>query len=297
MAFNPECNSFTSALTNTITSNPAQQGQIILYQSPIGQLPSITYAQLPSAHYVLLRSQTNPNEFQIVSEFPPSTSTVCPIWAAPYPFIGTVPMYALPPSNQQQRQIFPGSYQMPIMNYNSFPEVQQNHQIASHPMQLGAGTVIPNNDQEISDETDQFFEVQRGSAFHNTLLYSDFRPRSHHNDLMRFMTQLSHQLKFKILNLLNRFGGLKIWSSIEVEYSKPNENIEPIPGFLNTKAQTVFNDFELDHIVSNIIAQTLERNANFIQIRSGLVIQKVKCATIHVSSNGGAVSGPKCTLA
>ena len=34
----------------------------------------MTYAQLPYTHYVLVRSQANPNEFQIVSELTPATS-------------------------------------------------------------------------------------------------------------------------------------------------------------------------------------------------------------------------------
>ena len=242
MAFNPECNSFTSALTNTsasfqqpimslstleqdtITTQQVHPGQIILYQSPSAQIPSITYAQLPAAHYLLLRSQTNPNEFQIVSAFPTSIPAMCPNLSAPYPFISTAPMYPLSTSNQVLPQTLPISYQIPTMHYpqtyvpnrypnalviNSIPDFQQNNQLHSHPMQLGAGHVMHNNLDEMEDENDQFFEVQRGSAFHNTLLYSDFRPRSNQNDLMRFMTLLSHQLKFKILNLLNRFGGFK----------------------------------------------------------------------------------------
>ncbi len=146
--------------------------------------------------------------------------------------------------------------------------------------QTGAGNV------DITvDDPDEFYEVHRGSAFRNTLLYSDFRPRSHHQDLNRFLTKLSNQLKFKLLNLLNRYGGIKIWTSIEVEYVKQDDNKEAMTRFLTTKAQTVFNDFELDEIVHNIIDQTIERNANFIQLRSGLVVNKVKCASIHIAQH------------
>ncbi len=47
-------------------------GNIIIHQSQINQLPSVTYANLPSAHYLLHLSQANPIDFQIVSDLAPS---------------------------------------------------------------------------------------------------------------------------------------------------------------------------------------------------------------------------------
>ena len=58
----------------TIVPPPPTTGNIIILQSQNNQLPSVTYAQLPYAHYVLVRSQANPNEFQIVSELTSATS-------------------------------------------------------------------------------------------------------------------------------------------------------------------------------------------------------------------------------
>ena len=53
--------------------------------------------------------------------------------------------------------------------------------------------------------------------------------------------------------------------------------------YLHTKGQTVFNDFELEDIVNFIINQTIERNANFIQDRSGLVVHKVNSTVLHIA--------------
>ena len=66
---------------------------------------------------------------------------------------------------------------------------------------------------------------------------------------------------------------------------KPNDESDPFSRFLSTKAQTVFNEFQIDEVVQKIIDDTIEHNSNFIQMRSGLVVNKVTCATIHVSQH------------
>ena len=60
---------------------------------------------------------------------------------------------------------------------------------------------------------------------------------------------------------------------------------EPVVKYLHTAAQTVYNDFEmeLEDIVNKIINQTIERNANFIQERSGLVVHQVNRTALHVA--------------
>ena len=158
MAFNPETNNSTADVTNVLTNSstsfqqafmsvsntshdPAQEGQIIQYQPQCDQFPTITYAQLPSSHYLLLRSQINPNEFQIVSVFPPSTTPVCPYLSAPYPYISNPAMYTLPTSNQYQPQIPNIQYSLPYFSNvlrNSIPDVQLNPSIVAHPRQAGA---------------------------------------------------------------------------------------------------------------------------------------------------------------
>ncbi len=250
-------------------ANPTTRNIIILQSQSI-ELPSVTYAQLPYAHYVLVRSQANPNEFQIVSELTPATS---------YPtYLSRGPVQTMEFTDSLHTNPNATALQIPAI-----PVLQTNTSSFPHQIQVGDGNCLENNACEM--EEDEFYEVQRGSAFRNTLLYSDFRPRSLHHDLNRFLSKLSSQIKFKILNLLTRFRGLKIWSSIEVEYVKPDDNTVTMTRFLTTKAQTVFNDFELDELVRNIMDQTIERNANFIQLRSGLVVNKVKCASIHVAQH------------
>ena len=240
-------------------------GNVIILQSQSNQLPSMTDYQLPPAHYLLVRSQTNPNEFQIVSELTPATS---------------LSQY-IPSSSAS---LFPTWYSHGnALELQHYPEMQTNTPSVPHEIQFGDGHASVNSTSEM--DPDEFYEVQRGSAFRNTLLYSDFRPRSQHHDLIGFLSKLANQIKLKILNLLNRFQGLKIWTSIEVEYTKQNDNKDVLTRYLNSKAETVFNDFELDEIVRKILEQIIERNANFIQIRSGLVLNKVKCAAIHVSKH------------
>ena len=151
--------------------------------------------------------------------------------------------------------------------------------------QIGAGS-NGNND-------DEFDEVPHATAFHNTLIYSDFRPRTPKSDLLQFLQLLSKHLKNKVLALLNQYGGIKIWTNTKIQYDKPSADDAPVTKYLHTKAQTVFNDFELDDVVNSIINQTIERNANFIQDRSGLTIHQVILTELHISAHAplSAASG------
>ena len=135
--------------------------------------------------------------------------------------------------------------------------------------QIGWGSGNENEEPDPLQDEDEFIEIPRATAFRDTILYHDFRPRNCHQDMLGFLSRLAKQLKYKILTLLNRFGGLKIWTSIEVEYIKPNDESDPLTRLLSTKAQIIFNDFQIDEVVLKIIEDTIERNSNFIQMRSG----------------------------
>jgi len=168
--------------------------------------------------------------------------------------------------------------------FNANVPIQSEGSSDEQRFQMGMGFRNVNDESDMANE-DEFIEIPRGTAFKNTIIYHDFRPRNPQHNLLRFLSQLAKQLKLKILNLFNRFGGLKVWTSIDVEYIKPNDESDPFSRFLSTKAQTVFNEFQIDDVVQKIIDDTIEHNSNFIQMRSGLVVNKVTCATIHISQH------------
>ena len=208
-------------------------------------------------HYIIRQSLTIPNVWEIVSEITPLQLNNIVTPTAPPTMLIHPPLQFQ--SNNTVLATVPSTFES--------MEVEQ----------AGSGNEL--------QQQDDFTEVPISSAFSNTLQYSVFRPSTPKPDLLRFLKLLAHHLKNKVLNLLNEYGGLKIWTSTEIEYAKPGSDGEPIVKYLHTKAQTVYNDFELDQLVKHIINQTVERNANYIQDRSGLVVHKVNSTALHIATH------------
>ena len=225
-------------------------------------LPHHDYVTTAQTHYIIRRSFNNPELWEILSEIEPV--------AAPeqWRIIG-------PPGNPQTLFMNPAMehHQNPTLVPGILPTMDQPAAME----QVGGADHMQNEDE--------FNEVPLSSAFRNTLIYSNFLPLTPKPNLITFLQQLSYHLRNKVVNLLNRYGGIKIWTSTEIEYVKPNDTNSPVTKYLHTKAQTVFNDFELEDVVNKIIDQTMLRNANFIQERSGLVVHKVISTALHVSQH------------
>ena len=239
-----------------------------LPQSQIINLPSIAYSSQAQTHYIIRRSIHNPNVWEIVTELAPISAPL------QWQIIDA-------PSNLQSQFIT-----QPIMYQNNGNPVASSipSEVQVMPIkQVGGG-------EEMESDND-FNEIPIGSAFRNTLLYSDFRPRTGTSNLLVYLQLLAHHLKNKVVNLLNSYGGIKIWTATEIQYIKPGDSEATVPKYLHTRSHTVFNEFELDDIVKRIVQQTLERNANFIQERSGLVVHKVLSTALHISQHKPLAAG------
>ncbi|KAF0240039.1 MAG: hypothetical protein FD167_4260, partial [bacterium] len=162
------------------------------HQDQIVYLPSLANGNTLQQHYIIRRSLGNPNVWEFVSEIAPLAAPMQ--WQIISAQTNTQPHFVDNPLLQQinpylgQPQHFPVSYISKPMEHRSQD-------------QIGAGDEIQN--------ADDFIEIPRDSAFGNTLMYSDFRPRTSKSNLLSYLQSLGQHLKNKILELLKQHGGIK----------------------------------------------------------------------------------------
>ncbi|KAF0240124.1 MAG: hypothetical protein FD167_4236, partial [bacterium] len=169
--------------STTLSASPQDQ---ILY------LPSSGNGNTLQQHYIIRRSLGNPNVWEVVSEIAPLAAPMQ--WQIISAQTNTQPPFV---ANQLLQQINPylGQPQHFPVSYTSKPmELRRQDQ-------FGTGDEIQN--------ADDFIEIPRGSAFGNTLMYSDFRPHTSKSNLLSYLQSLGQHLKNKILELLKQHGGIK----------------------------------------------------------------------------------------
>ena len=250
-----------STLNQTVTKSTSEHSQ------PTALLTSNAHNMQESpaqTHYIIRQSLTNPNVWEIVSEIDPLQWNNIVTPTAPTSMFVHHPI-VFQSNNNTVLATVPSSFESMEID------------------QAGAGNG--------TQQEDEFNEDPISSAFSNTLQYSIFRPRTPKHDILNFLKLLANHLKNKVLKLINEFGGLKIWTATEIVYTKPGVDVEPIVKYLHTNAQTLYNDFELEDVVNVIINQTIDRNANFIQDRSGLVVQQVTATALHISKHAPLSAG------
>ena len=153
--------------------------------------------------------------------------------------------------------------------------------------QDGAGAEAEVTDADLLEveNPDDILEVPRSAAFNNTVLYSDFKTRGKTSSLIAFLQLFTAHLRTKLLTLLEEHTSIKIWPVVEIEYDQINDKAPPIKGYLRSRAQILFNDFQIDEVLDIVVTDILARNSNFIQERSGLIVHQVVCGTLHIAKH------------
>ncbi len=136
-----------------------------------------------------------------------------------------------------------------------------------------------------NDDVNDFSESGHHRAFQGALLNIDITPKSKKRDLNKFLSHLRTQLHAKLSALLEERGGIKACVSVEVSYKKAKGKSKVGHNHLTTSNHIVFNDFELDDQIEDMLTQLISRNSHFIREQSGLVIKELHRATLRVSTH------------
>ena len=144
-------------------------------------------------------------------------------------------------------------------------------------------------DANISKETHsvpseiEILEVTKPSALRNMLFHSDFKPRNPTAHLLLFLFLLSDQLIFKIMKLLKEFGPIKIFISMDLEYEKPYWKTKRLLCIHNCAPQIVLTETEIIDKVKSLIEELLQYDENLADLKSGLVVSNIHCATLRAA--------------
>ena len=152
-------------------------------------------------------------------------------------------------------------------------------------------TMASNNvDANFSKETQsvpneiEIFEETKPSAFENMVIHSDFKPRNRTSNILRFLFLLSDQLFFKIMKLLQEFGQVKIFLSIDLEYEKPYWKTKRLMCSHNCAPKIVESENEIIEKVKELIEELLQYNENLCDLKSGLFVSNIHCATLRAAN-------------
>jgi len=130
----------------------------------------------------------------------------------------------------------------------------------------------------------EILEETKPSALRNMLIHSDFKPRNPTANHLLFLFLLSDQLIFKIMKWLKEFGPLKIFLSLDLEYEKPYWKTKRLLCSHNCAPKIVVSENEIIEKVKELIEELLQYNENLCDLKSGLFVSNIHCATLRAAN-------------
>ena len=127
----------------------------------------------------------------------------------------------------------------------------------------------------------------RARAFKNTLINIDITPTSNEKvtNILKFLYYLRDKITQQINDLLEIHDGLKIFLIVEVVYVNQDKPDKHEVSFLRTNQAIIDSRFvtNIERVVLRMLDQILARNDNYIRESSGLVIDEIITATLHIA--------------
>ena len=139
--------------------------------------------------------------------------------------------------------------------------------------------------QSVIAETGDEEELEeQNTAFRKRLQMVSIRPRKQDPipNIPKFIEKIKAKLESAIKKGVQEHGGIKAWLSLKVRYSRSDDTNGKVDAYLASKANIFYNDFEIDELVSKWREQLENRNLNFVQLRSGLRLEQIEVAHLHI---------------
>ena len=151
------------------------------------------------------------------------------------------------------------------------------------PTQQGGANITPQDGTEFHamDERD-FEEIEAGTAFNGAVKEIKLNHTTKTVSLDKYLHALEKKLQKRLAELVKN-EGIKAWVMVDTKYAKVQDKDKKITGHLWSRPFILFNEFEVEQTVHRIIEEIEARNANFMRERSGLAIDEILGAVIHIS--------------
>ena len=130
------------------------------------------------------------------------------------------------------------------------------------------------------------FKVSETKSAHASYLRTiTLVPRSTNGHLINTLAELADPITEHLTTLLDKHHGIKVYLVMDVEYESISDPTKQITDHLHTHFYPIFSEAEFSHLLESLNQELIQKNENFVQFKSGLVLKKISGITMNVAEH------------